>query len=105
MPYVLRSDEGSISAVSVKAMSGAEFVDDSDPEFLAFISDLRPGEGDSIDATDLDFVRVLEDLVDLLVAKGVILFTELPESAREKMIFRQRLRSDMAGKLDLLGDD
>ena len=52
-----------------------------------------------------DFVRVLQDVVQLLVDKGVILFTDLPESAQEKMLYRQRLRSKMGGNLNLIGDD
>ena len=52
-----------------------------------------------------DFVRVLEDVVQLLVDKGVILFTDLPESAQEKMLYRQRLRSSIKNNLNLIGDD
>jgi hypothetical protein len=48
---------------------------------------------------------VLEDVVELLVSRGVILFTDLPDSAQQKMIYRQRLRSALPGSLDLLGDD
>ena len=48
---------------------------------------------------------MLEDVVELLIDKGVILFTDLPDSAQEKMMRRQKLRSEMAGKLDLIGDD
>ena len=50
-------------------------------------------------------MRVLEDVVQLLIDKGVILFTDLPESAQEKMLYRQRLRSKMGGNLNLIGDD
>ena len=52
-----------------------------------------------------DFVRVLEDVVQLLVDKGIILFTDLPESAQDKMLYRQKLRSSMKDKLNLIGDD
>ena len=44
-------------------------------------------------------------MVELLIAKGVILFTELPESAQEKIMKRQHLRSKLGAALDLLADD
>ncbi len=43
--------------------------------------------------------------MELLIDKGIILFTDLPESAQNKMLYRQRLRSKMGDKLELLGDD
>ncbi|MFC4975307.1 hypothetical protein ACFPTY_12615 [Halomonas beimenensis] len=43
--------------------------------------------------SDLDFVRVLEDVIHLLMDKGVIRFTDLPDAARDKLIARQSLRS------------
>jgi hypothetical protein len=59
----------------------------------------------ALGATDLEFVRVLEDVVQLLIDKGVILFTDLPDSAQQKIMLRQQLRSKFSGKLDLIGDD
>lgn len=103
MPYIARDPGGRIETVSREPFEGGEPVSPENPELQAFLATL--GGGETISATDLDFVRVLEDLVELLVNKGVILFTELPESAREKMLFRQRLRSGIAGNLDLIGDD
>jgi len=41
----------------------------------------------------------------MLTAKGVILFTELPESAQQKILLRKRLRKDRSNSLDLLGDE
>ena len=48
---------------------------------------------------------MLEDVVDLLISKGVILFTELPDSAQQKIMNRQQLRTELGAALDLLGDD
>ncbi len=59
----------------------------------------------SLDETDQDFVRVLEDVVQLLIDKGIILFTDLPASAQEKIMRRQQLRSELGERLDLIGDD
>ncbi len=105
MPFVKRDEQGSIVAVSQTAEPGFEEELAADSmELVAYMDGLGEGSS-SLSATDQDFVRVLEDVVQLLIDKSVILFTDLPESAQEKMLHRQRLRSEMTGKLDLLGDD
>jgi hypothetical protein len=103
VPYVKRDAAGVVVAVSVDRGPGfSEELDAGSPELAAVLGAGAPA---SIDQTDQDFVRVLEDVVQLLVDKGVILFTDLPESAQEKIMRRQRLRSELTGKLDLIGDD
>ena len=47
-----------------------------------------------MDKADLDFIRVLEDLIDLLCRKGVINLNELPNDAAEKLRERRALRED-----------
>ena len=105
MPYVKRNESGEIIAISQQGGDG--FDDQVSPDSLELSAFLQAmGHVDSeLSATDQDFVRVLEDVVELLIDKGVILFTELPESAQNKMLYRQRLRRKMGDKLDLLGDD
>ena len=44
-------------------------------------------------------------MVGLLIAKGVILFTELPESAQQKILRRQRLRAEVGDLQNLIGED
>ncbi|MEH6608864.1 MAG: hypothetical protein V7696_05810 [Halioglobus sp.] len=105
MSFVKRNEQGGIAAVSQSQELGFdEELAADDLELAAYLEGLGQG-GSSLSATDQDFVRVLEDVVQLLVDKSVILFTDLPASAQEKMLYRQRLRSKMGGKLDLLGDD
>lgn len=105
MPFVKRDDRGSIVAVSqVPGEELEELLAADDPELQRFLRGIG-GYAEQLSATDQDFVRVLEDVVELLIAKGVILFTELPLSAQEKMLMRQQLRSHLGTRLDLLGDD
>lgn len=55
---------------------------------------------------DVEFIRVLEDLIDVLLAKGVINLTDLPPEALGKLNRRRHARQRMRGALDLLpGDD
>lgn len=55
--------------------------------------------------SDLELVRVLEDLVDVLVSRGVIRYTDLPEAARNKLHARADVRASLGGLSGLLGDE
>jgi len=57
--------------------------------------------------SDLDsaFVRVLEDLIDTLIEKGVIRLTDLPLAAQQKLGERKHLRQRLNDDLNLLDDD
>ena len=104
MPYVKRDEAGALIAISRTQQEGfSEELSSDSAELAAFLEE--DGGEKSIAATDQDFVRVLEDVVQLLIDKGVILFTDLPDSAQEKIMLRQQLRSELVGKLDLIGDD
>lgn len=47
-------------------------------------------------ASDAGTVRVVEDLVEVLIAKGVIAKADLPEAARKKLDDRKALRAALA---------
>ncbi len=117
MPFVKRNAQGAIVAASHEAEGDCD-EEISEAEIFAsgFLERLvgsevgrevgaDSAEGRHLASSDLELVRVIEDLVDLLVDKGVILFTELPESAQKKVLARQQLRSRIGGSLNLLGDD
>jgi len=105
MPFVKRNSIGEIIAVS--QMQSEEFTEEvgqHDPSLRQFLFDVAKDQS-TLSQSDLDFVRVVEDLVDVLVAKNYILFTDLPDKAQEKMRRRQALRGKMSSHLDLLSDD
>ena len=54
---------------------------------------------------DVDLMRVPEDVIDLLVARGVFRFTDLPESAQRKLMFRKTPRSQWQSVPNPLGVD
>ena len=57
---------------------------------------------DSFGGLDADFIRVVEDLIDVLITKGVIRITDLPTGAQRKITARKDLRGRLRGALDLL---
>ena len=105
MPYVKRNSGGDIIAVALDRTPGhEEYLATSDGELAAFSSAINLSS-DSLRDSDLDMIRVLDDLIELLTAKGIILFTELPESAQAKIILRKGLRQNRSPSLNLLGED
>lgn len=59
------------------------------------------------DLSELDagFIRVLEDLIDALIANGSLRVTDLPPEALEKLAQRKRTRQRLKGALNLIPDD
>ena len=102
MPYVKRNGRGVVIAVSLEA---APVFEEEVARGSAELGVFASGPVDSLDRTDQDFVRVLEVVVELLIDKGIILFTDLPQSAQDKIMRRQQLRSELGERLDLIGDD
>jgi len=104
MPYIKRDEQGNISAVSETVSDGFdELLEEESVELEAFLNQWQTGRN-NLNETDLGFVRVLEDVIELLISKNLICFTDLPEAARTKMQQRQRLREVLTNRLDLLDD-
>lgn len=59
----------------------------------------------ALSETDADLARVLEDLIDVLITRGVIQFTDLPEAAQAKLLERRQTRASLPHRLELLSDD
>jgi len=95
MLYVERDDKGNIIALHNKPEPGAnEQKSIMDEEILEFLN--RSVETDPwvqlLSLSDIGIIRILEDLIDLLIRKNIILFTELPEEAQAKIRERKRVR-------------
>ena len=101
MPYVKRDEQGRIIAVNLEPGDDLMEVPSGSPELLEFMR--RMGlEQSTLEQSDMRLVRVLEDLIDLLIARDVIRFTDLPLPAQEKLMERRSMRRSL-GALDLLG--
>ncbi|WP_374326569.1 hypothetical protein [Azonexus sp.] len=91
MLYVARDAEGRVCELHPVPLDGAtEEVAADNPEVLQFIHE-RWRES-QLNELDRDFVRVIEDTIELLIAKGVIMFTDLPPKVQEKMLRRKEVR-------------
>jgi hypothetical protein len=104
MPYIQRDQAGRIVAVSWEQQpDGWESLPLDSPELVAFTSILSGGQKELI-TTDLKLVRVVEDLIDLLIDRDVIHFTDFPEAAQTKLLTRRSMRSSLNG-LNLLAEE
>ena len=59
----------------------------------------------SLSQSDADMARVMEDLIDVLIQRGVIQFTDLPAPAQAKLLNRRKTRSQIGQSLQLLPDN
>lgn len=103
MPYVRRDTQGALLSLHRQAEGGAaEWLADDDAQVLAFLAQQQVGGFQQLDA---DFIRVLEDLIDVLIDKHVINMTDLPAAARDKLAARRdHRRPTPLADLNLLGD-
>lgn len=103
MLYTKRNTSGEIVMLSKEPTSEcSETVAPDSPEVLAFLAD-QPGSSAHFIASDLAFVRVVEDILEVLLEKGIITFTDLPEAAQAKVMERKSLR--VKNNVDLFGGD
>ena len=107
MPWVQRDEEGRIIAVYNEEYEGLEEVGPLDEELQAFLVEGTGLEPINLEwmQSDLSLSRVLEDLIDMLIEKKVITFTDFPEGAQKKLIERRGFRKEFAYVETLFGDD
>jgi hypothetical protein len=103
MPYVAREADGTLSSLHRRPQGVArEFLDDDDPEVQAFVG--RGGDT-AYERLDADFIRVLEDLIDVLLRRKLIAVTDLPADAQRKLFARKGHRAaSPLSELNLLGE-
>ena len=108
-----RNAEGRIVALTRQTLSPQRIVMGSwqavsaaDPEVEAFVQDVT-SQADALSQTDIGLARVLEDLIDVLITRGLIQFTDLPEAAQAKLLERRQTRASLGHRLQplLLDDD
>ncbi|CAH6660104.1 tryptophan synthase subunit beta [Pseudocitrobacter vendiensis] len=69
------------------------------------VNTLRVATLQQLQQSDLDMVRVLEDLIEVLMSKGIISITDLPPAAQSKLLNRAQARQRLSGLEGLIQDD
>ena len=107
MLYVERDGAGNIIALHNKPEPGIlEQKSIMDEEILGFLNESVDTDPwvQLLSLSDNSIIRILEDLIDLLIHKNIILFTELPEAAQAKINERKQVREKI-GPEQLMVDD
>jgi len=101
MPYAVRNASGHIIALLREEAPGVtENLSGAHPEVIAFLDrEVGPGPFGGLDA---EFVRVMEDLIDVLVRTGVVRITDLPMAAQRKLRVRKDARQQIRETVDPL---
>lgn len=100
MVYVERDQQQRLLRVSYEPFEGmSEVLAVESPELQDWLNAREEVKArlDSLNSSDLELVRVLEDVVIVLVDRGVIQYTDLPEAARTKLDQRAIARADLEG--------
>lgn len=95
MLYAIRNEQGQVTSLSAHPTEHATVADISDPDVIRFLSNNNNVESpqEILEKSDSEVSRIIEDLIDLLISKQTILFTDLPEAAQQKLLSRKLARS------------
>ncbi len=95
MVYVQRDEKGRVLRVEHEPFDCmTQSLSANDPEVRNwFASRCLHDHLMALQHSDLELVRVLEDLVQVLVSRGVMNYTDLPEPARRKLQHRAQARA------------
>ena len=112
MLYALKNQNGEIVALTnAPTHANADSVNLDDPEVLNFLLGNAAQHDETGSKTveffvhDIQQIRILEDLIDLLTQKGIILFSELPVAAQEKIFLKKTIREGMGTSNIIVVDD
>ena len=108
MAYIQRDQHGKITAVFDTAQVNAqESLLADDPGLLDYLVNSADLDDTRtiLSTSDVDLIRVLEDLVNTLIDQKVILFTDLPLAAREKLASREKIRGHLHSLDNLMAED
>ncbi|QEY64077.1 tryptophan synthase subunit beta [Metapseudomonas lalkuanensis] len=107
MVYVQRDEKGRVLRVEHEPFDNmTQSMPANDPEVRTwFASRSLHDHLMSLQHSDLELVRVIEDLVQVLVSRGVMNYTDLPAPARHKLQHRANTRSQVEDLGELVPED
>ncbi len=109
MPYVIRDAEGKIVQVFEAPVTGAtEQIAPDSVEMREFQANHTANTVEALRRqlaeSDVGMARLVEDLIDVLIGKGVIKFTDLPAAAGAKYLERLSTRERMHAVKSIIVD-
>jgi hypothetical protein len=103
----MRNAEGRIVAVLSEEVPGSEMVSSNDPGLQTFLQSDSPEQRAQRELmeSDLGLIRVIEDLINVLIERGAIMFTDFPEPVQRKLLARSGMRKEFSYMDDLFNDE
>lgn len=108
MIYIRRNADNEIIEIDFSPAPNLEEIGLFDPELKAFLQNSEHSEDlikTVLDKLDIDMVRVIEDLVDILIDKDVLRFTDLPKPVQNKLLFKKSIRNALKEENSILSND
>lgn len=107
MLYVKRDAWGNLQQVEAAPFEGmnGDLLADSEEAQAWLANQTLESSLLQLEQSDLDMIRVLEDLITLLIRKGVVRITDLPEAAQSKLVGRSKARDALGGLHRLINHD
>jgi len=98
MPFVKRDATGALAALfRERAAEATEYLAPDHPAVRAFAAaaPAEPTARAQLLDSDLDMIRVYEDLIDVLMEKRLVALTDFPPAAQGKLVRHKRLRDSL----------
>ncbi|WP_226457611.1 tryptophan synthase subunit beta [Pseudomonas sp. AF03-9] len=107
MFYVQRDQNNALVRVEAQAYAEATETLPADHHDIQawFAGDEIENSLKQLKSSDLEMIRVLDDLIQVLTSKGVIRITDLPPAAQAKFLERTQARAALGGLSELINDD
>lgn len=107
MFYVQRDAQGVLVRVEAAAYAEAtETLPADHHEIQAwYANEVMETSLKQLKQSDLEMIRVLDDLIQVLTSKGVIRVTDLPPAAQAKLMDRNQAREALGGLSHLINED
>ncbi len=104
MAYILKNAQGQVIAASASENPGGgwEYVENNAKIYLDYLENALI-KSNAFRESDIQLARVLEDLINLLIERNLIRFTDFPEAAQRRLNQRQSMRKNT--QLSHLMDD
>jgi hypothetical protein len=104
MAYILKNAQGEVVAASTNENppgEGWECVENNAKIYLDYLENALI-KSNSFRESDIQLARVLEDLINLMIERNLIRFTDFPEAAQRRLNERQSMRKNtqLSGLLD-----
>jgi len=107
MFYVQRDAQGlliRVEAAPYSESTGTLPADDQEIQAW-YANEMVKTSRNQLKQSDMEMIRVLDDLIQVLTSKGVIRVTDLPAAAQAKLMDRSQAREALGGLNHLIDDE